>query len=175
MQPSIINLENITNSIFSSHFSDVQLLNSTILEKFILYKDHPGTRKSHLFENRYENTYIAPNIIKETETVLLNCNQCVQKITGEKSDRSGIWFNYMEPGNLTLPHTHDDADELYSAVYYVSVPDKSGTLIITENNKEIIIKPKEGMLVLFPPSLLHHVTKNESNDNRLSLGINIGN
>ena len=182
MQIEDINLEAISNSsntIFSANLPKHIELNKNILEKFHQYKDHDKARKSHLFEGRYENIYIPVELIEEIHAILSFSKLCVQKITKinsvKKPLKSGLWFNYMEPDHVTLPHSHDDADEIYSAVYYVKVPDNSGNLIITENNQDIVIKPKEGMLALFPPNLMHHVTKNNSNEARLSLGINIGN
>ncbi|MFV2059639.1 MAG: 2OG-Fe(II) oxygenase [Gammaproteobacteria bacterium] len=172
--PPELNFEKITDTIFSSFISGNQKLNSLIFKKFKSFKDHDNTRKSHFFEGRHENIYIATDLIEELQTVLSHCAQCVTHITGVESLKSGLWFNYMEPGHVTLPHSHDENDEIYSAVYYVKVPKDSGNLIITENSEDILIKPIDGMLVLFPPELVHCVTKNESNEARLSLGINIG-
>ncbi len=168
-------INKIENSIFSTYIPDSQQLNKIISDKFNLYKDHSNTRKSHFFEGRHENIYIPTDLIEEVETILSYCTQCVEDITGKKSLKSGLWFNFMEPGHVTLAHSHDEEDELYSAVYYVSVPDDSGNLIITKNNNDVTIQPVEGKLVLFPPDLVHHVTRNNSNKTRLSLGINIGN
>jgi hypothetical protein len=179
MQPEMTiesnNLKKIKNTIFSIHLPDAQKLNVKVLEKFQIYKDHNDARKSHFFEGRHENIYIPTELIEEVQTVLSFCTHCVTKITGKKFLKSGLWFNYMEPGHITLAHSHDEDDEIYSAVYYVSVPENSGNLIITENNMDIVIQPVDGMIVLFPPNLVHHVTKNNSNKARLSLGINIGN
>ncbi len=178
MQPDLksseLLLEEITKKILHTQYPDYKNLNSIIIDKFNQYKDHPSTNKTHLFEGRYENIYISTDLILEIQTVLTFATRCVEKITGKSQLHSGLWFNYMEPGEVTLPHSHDDDDEIYSAVYYLKVPEDSGHLIINEKQKELIIKPQAGMLVLFPPELVHHVTKNNSNEFRLSLGINIG-
>ncbi len=168
-------IQNITPTIFTFHIPSTIELNKNILKKFNLYKNHADTKKSHYFEGRHENFYIPKELIEEIQTVLSYCTQCVEKVTGKKSLKSGLWFNYMEPGHITLPHSHDEGNEIYSAVYYVDVPENSGNLIIIENKNEVEIQPNAGMLVLFPPNLVHHVTKNNSNESRLSLGINIGN
>ena len=39
--------------------------------------------------------------------------------------------------------------------------------------KQLEILPKEGMMVLFSPSLKHHVTINNSDHMRLSIGFNV--
>lgn len=170
-----IYLQEISKTIFCFRIPDFRKLNKNIVDKFHKYKDHANTRKSHFFEGRHENIYIPSELISEIQTILSYCIFCVEKITQKTSLHSGLWFNYMKPGHITIPHSHDEADELYSAVYYVNTPDNSGHLIITENNQNLTIKPTQGMLVLFPPNLLHHVTKNNSKEPRLSLGINIGN
>jgi len=169
-----INLQAISKKIFCYQHSDFKILNSNLLNKFNKFYDHIDTRKTHLFEGRYENIYIKSELIEELNTVLELSLHCVQKITGSLYPKSGLWFNYMQPGHITLPHAHDDNDEVYSAVYYIQVPDNSGDLIIMDDQQHTI-SPIEGMLVLFPPNLVHNVTKNNSTENRLSLGINIGN
>ena len=85
----------------------------------------------------------------------------------------------MPPGSSTLIHSHDDYDELLSAVYYVSVPANSGNLIIyniSESNDEekIEIEPHAGEFIFFKPTIRHEVTKNLSSEHRLSIGINFG-
>ncbi|VAW95314.1 hypothetical protein MNBD_GAMMA22-33 [hydrothermal vent metagenome] len=171
---SKLKLEKITNTIFRYYVAQSTSLNSVINEKFLNYVNEENTRKSHFFEGRHENIYISSELISEIKTVLNFGKLCVEEITGETPSQSGLWFNYMQPGHVTLAHSHDEADEIYSAVYYVRVPKNSGDLIITEDNKDITIHPKEGTLVLFPPSLVHHVTVNNSKSARLSVGINIG-
>ena len=90
---------------------------------------------------------------------------------------SGFWLNSMQPGDVTTAHTHDDDDELLSCVYYIKVPkdeQKSGDLVIIENNEKTVLKPKEGYFVFFSPATLHEVTKNESDDARPSIAFNFG-
>ena len=87
---------------------------------------------------------------------------------------SGFWFNAMRPGDITTVHTHDDDDELLSCVYYISVPDNSGDLVITENNEKLVLKPEAGSFVFLSPEILHEVSRNESNDSRLSMAFNFG-
>jgi hypothetical protein len=168
-------LENIAKNIYRFQLPGFQKLNKNLESKFNQYKDHNKTRKTHLFEGRYENIYISPDLIPELKIILSSSEFNVKEITGLTTMHSGSWFNFMEPGHITLPHTHDDADEIYSAVYYVVVPENSGNLIITEDNQEIIVIPKAGTMVLFPPDYLHSVTKNNSMEPRLSIGINVGN
>lgn len=83
----------------------------------------------------------------------------------------------MNPGDVTTAHTHDDDDELLSCVYYIKVPkdvSNSGELILMANNEKTVIQPEEGKFVFFSPATLHEVTKNESNESRLSIAFNFG-
>ena len=80
----------------------------------------------------------------------------------------------MTPGAVTTVHSHDDNDELLSAVYYVSVAENSGNLIIHEDNKQHSITPEQGMFVFFAPDVVHEVSENLSSHERLSIAINFG-
>jgi hypothetical protein len=80
----------------------------------------------------------------------------------------------MPPGAVTTVHSHDDYDELLSGVYYVSVPQNSGNLIIQQQNRQYVITPQQGMFVFFAPDALHEVSENMSAEDRLSIGINFG-
>lgn len=80
----------------------------------------------------------------------------------------------MNPGDKTTLHQHDDDDELLSAVYYIKVPENSGTLILHKTPIKTQVTPQEGMFAFFPPDMPHEVTENMSNSARISLGINIG-
>ena len=88
--------------------------------------------------------------------------------------RVGFWFNAMQPGQVTGAHTHDDDDECLSAVYYIFAPDNSGDLILHAEEGLFSLKPEAGRFVFFPPSMLHEVTDNQSDEFRLSVGINFG-
>lgn len=80
----------------------------------------------------------------------------------------------MSAGDITLAHAHDEYDELLSAVYYVDVPRNSGILIIRQNGEQAMIAPQAGLLVFFSPCLMHEVTKNNSRQMQLSIGMNFG-
>ena len=80
----------------------------------------------------------------------------------------------MPPGSMTTLHTHDDYDELLSGVYYVRVPEDSGDLIIHHASEKIVISPTTGDFIFFNPDTRHEVTRNNSRQHRLSIGINFG-
>ena len=159
--------------IFNQSCFDV---NKKILAKFELLTDDDFKEKTHLFNGRYENIYIETNKIPGLEIIVSTALENAANILNVKKEKlaSGFWLNAMAAGDVTTAHTHDDDDELLSCVYYIKVPDNSGDLIITKNNKKTIIKAEEGMFVFFSPDTLHEVSKNESGQPRLSIAFNFG-
>jgi hypothetical protein len=151
-------------------------MNKTVLEKFELLTDADFKEKSHLFNGRYENLYLEINKIPELEKVIQLAQENAANILKVEKEKlaSGFWLNLMEPGHVTTAHTHDDDEELLSCVYYIKVPENSGDLIITANNEKTAIKPEEGMFIFFSPNTLHEVSKNESEQSRLSIAFNFG-
>ena len=154
-------------------------LNAQIIKKFLANQNNTEVKKSHLFEGRYENIYITEHQIPELTTLLDEAIAQAKNILKIDNLRAGYWFNYMPPGSATLIHSHDDYDELLSGVYYVNVPENSGNLIVhhvaDENSKENIeITPKAGEFIFFKPDVRHEVSRNNSNEYRLSIGINFG-
>jgi hypothetical protein len=157
----------------------VTQFNPEITEAFLKLYQLPDVHKTHLFEGRYENIYLNEQHIPQLTPLINEAISLAENILNMQNLRAGYWFNYMPPGSITLPHTHDDDDELLSGVYYVYVPENSGNLILNENTKKenpdkIEIKPKSGEFIFFKPSIRHEVSKNNSTEHRLSIGMNFG-
>ena len=108
--------------------------NAEIKKGFLNQQNKDDVRKTHLFEDRYENIYLNEQHIPELKFIIDEAIEQAENILDRKNIRAGYWFNYMPPGATTTLHTHDDDDELLSAVYYVYVPENSGNLIIYENS-----------------------------------------
>ena len=162
--------------IYSSFLDNHESINQALYDGFYQYKDNPDIKKTHYFEGRYENIYLGSEQIPEIDQILAHAINVTTEITRIPKQQltAGLWFNEMGPGHITLPHRHDDYDEQLSAVYYVNIPDNSGELILTDRHFKTTITPKQGMFVFFPPDMMHEVSKNNSQQVRLSLGINIG-
>jgi hypothetical protein len=148
--------------------------NKKITLDFLKYSDSPNTRKSHLFGGRYENIYLNEEQIPALSSLINEATQLAQNILKVEGLRAGYWFNYMPPESTTTLHTHDDDDELLSAVYYVDVPENSGNLIIYQDSEKIEITPKIGDFIFFKPDVQHEVSRNNSPEYRLSIGMNFG-
>ena len=163
-------------ALYSRLLDKADDINSRLLTDFYKHLDDEDNKCTHFFENRYENIYISSEKIPQKSLILDAAIETAGTILDMDISKlqAGLWFNAMQPGNSTTAHRHDDYDELLSAVYYVKVPKNSGELILTVNNFTTHVTPREGMMVFFPPDMIHEVTENKSNDMRLSLGINIG-
>jgi len=161
---------------FSAYLDNFEQINSALVEGYFKHVDDDDIKRSHYFEGRYENIYITKEIIPELNTILDTVIEHAANILDlDKNNlKAGLWFNAMEPGNVTIAHRHDDDDELLSAVYYITVPENSGELILHYKHFTTQVTPAAGMFVFFPPDVSHEVSRNNSKETRLSLGINIG-
>lgn len=150
-------------------------MNAAIYAGFMLHGEQPE-RRSHFFAGRYENIYIDVASVPALVSVLARGRLHAAEITGRPAAqlKAGCWFNAMQPGDLTLPHTHDDDDEILSAVYYVYTPVGSGDFILHAEGASTRVVPQAGMWIFFAPQVVHEVTRNESGVLRLSLGVNFG-
>ena len=108
----------------------------------------------------------------------------------EKPVLGNMWANINYPGGYNRPHLHPNS--LFSGVYWIKTPEKSGNLMLYEprqgaqctmpNRKEgklppqlwreIYYEPIAGRIIMFPAWLWHEVQPNRSKDTRLSVSFN---
>ena len=150
--------------------------NPAIRRSFDRHAGGPEIRRTHFFGGRFENVYLNLEQVPEMAGVMAQARELAAEILelDPAGLAAGLWFNAMEPGQATLPHSHDDAYELLSGVYYVEVPEDSGSLVITEGRLRTTVSPEPGMFVFFPADAVHEVTRNLSELRRLSVGMNFG-
>lgn len=152
-------------------------LNTAIQTQYQALKaaDAADITHSHFFEGRYENTWVPASVLTSIQPVLDAARrEAAAFLQTDRLPETGFWLNEMGPGHVTLPHRHDEDDELLSGVYYVSVAENCGDLVLEQGCASTHIRPQAGMLVLFPPDVLHHVTQNLGKETRLSIGMNFG-
>jgi uncharacterized protein (TIGR02466 family) len=99
------------------------------------------------------------------------------------------WINILDRGGLNTPHDHPNW--VWSGCYYVSVPEGDSELsgniefFDTRTNvrtltidgaacfaSKFFIKPKAGMLLIFPSYLRHWVYPNDSDEIRVTIAFN---
>ena len=169
--------DDLLDTLAAVHFAELPgapAINARLAEAFEREKAADGVRRTHQFHGRFENTYIDAGRLPELAPVSEFVVGTAQKLLGATQLRHGFWFNEMHPGHRTTLHSHEELDELLSAVYYVSCPDDSGRLILHDDHALVTITPRPGLLVLFPPDLPHEVEENRSGETRLSVAFNVG-
>ena len=104
------------------------------------------------------------------------------------------WVNLNGPGHWNTLHNHLDEQVLISGIYYVRCPANSGDLYFYDPRYlstvgthyryycspdgsgiggYVELKPRENLLLFFPPSLYHMVGPNMSDQERCSIAFNI--
>ena len=154
-------------------------------------------KKGVVISNRggwHSNELIYP-IAKDLEALFNDLNVFVNDVciryTGIDNLRLGnFWININGHHDYNQPHDHQKS--VLSGVYYVSVPESNmGDLVLhrgdnaeffltgdvkkqeTRSNALSAIKPaKESMFYLFPSWIKHHVERNESTKERISIAFN---
>lgn len=167
----------ILEALPSVHFATLAYadrVNAKLIEGFERERSYEGVRQTHHFLGRFENTYIDRERLPEIAPVIEFARAAACQHLAQPDLHLGYWFNEMHPGQSTSLHAHEELDELLSAVYYCSAPEKSGRLLLHDGPATIAITPTPGMLVIFPPDLPHEVEINHSDATRLSVAFNFG-
>ena len=99
---------------------------------------------------------------------------------------TGAWSNIESPGDFVRVHMHPWS--VFSGVYYVKSEEDSGDLFLIDprpgagalywptnavtERGAINIKPRPGLLVLFPSSVEHYTDPNQSGEERVCISFN---
>ena len=161
-------------AVYFAELPGAEAVNRALLAGFARERDAPDLRRTHHFAGRFENTYIPAQRLPELVPLSAFVLQAATRVLGAAPQRHGFWFNEMLPGQRTTLHSHEEDDERLSAVYYLLSPAGSGRLILHDDEAQIAVTPRPGLLVLFPPDLPHEVEENRSDSTRLSIAFNFG-
>ena len=185
----------IIEKFFPTHVygKDVQLDNNKMARDIINWSNQdPGVSKTNVkgwhsttdMANKPEYQQLVKELFKMQEEIFNNEHL-------DRSSRLGnMWANINPPGGMNQPHIHPNA--LFSGVYYIKSPIKSGRLKIYDPRpgvqfimpirkpgnpgkdlwREANIDPVEGRIIMFPAWLWHAVEENQSNDIRISVSFN---
>ena len=132
------------------------------------------------FECEVESTYFEDSICPPNDIV----DDIIEQIqidfnaaTGEKITPLNYWGHIHEKNMSTNMHNHNDT--YVSAVVYVEVPEGSGSIVFRPRLNQYDnsaysskFQPERGVYYIFPGYLDHFVTRNMSNELRISLSIN---
>jgi len=115
---------------------------------------------------------------------------CARHTGTQELSLGNFWININGYHDFNMPHDHQSS--VLSGVYYVSVPEENmGDLVLhrgdnaeffltskvtretTMTNAQTAIKPaKESSFYIFPSWTIHHVERNETRSERISIAFN---
>ena len=111
------------------------------------------------------------------------------KIGHEAVTITGCWVNVLAPGKEHRAHSHPN--NFLSGVYYVKTQAGADTVnfhdprpqtriirppvteLTADNTDQVVVKVKDGTLLLFPAWLEHSVDENRSVEERISVSFNV--
>lgn len=125
--------------------------------------------------SRYEDTVCPPNEI--VDEIIGEMIFDFKEATGEDIKCVGYW-GHIHDKNMST-NTHNHGTEYASAVLYLSVPEGSGDLVFVpkinqydNSSYKSVFAPKRGKYYMFPSYLDHYVTRNKSEEKRISISFN---
>jgi hypothetical protein len=126
------------------------------------------------FDTQYEDTFFIPKAGSIGEQFSLFMDENARERGFAIQDK---WAHVHQHLESTNTHNHYDPSKsiVASWCYYVSTPEKCGSLVFIIDDKTgefKQIKAEAGMLLIFPHWVNHKVTKNMSEDVRISIAGN---
>ena len=133
---------------------------------------------------------IINNFVKDIEKHLINYINVYEVVSWWSVEIDDMWININQKNDYLLPHMHSQKD--FSGVFMLKCPKNSGSLVLQNpdsgldykkfyvknkrnfvynsyNCHEFFIEPSELKLILFPSHIKHYVTKNETDDDRITV------
>ena len=141
-----------------------------------ILRDNYGNRLSHSIDDTsFEDSVCPPN--QFVDEIISEMITDFKAATGEDIVIANYWGHIHEKNMSTTLHNHFDS--YVSAVCYVSVPVGSGSIVFRPrlnqyDNSAYASKfePERGVYYMFPSYLDHFVTRNLSEDLRVSISFN---
>lgn len=165
---------------------DLELDNKSLIKEITATRENPGdnlddSRPSHK-EVDMQHTFYEDVPLKQ-ETFSLISKQ-VGKVLDSIFDLKTamniqeIWGHFTPPGEQTMIHNHYEKNTRgLSWVYYPHMPENAGNLIFhcQVDTQRIMweINSTAGKIYFFSRDILHFVTRNASNKNRISISGNV--
>ena len=141
-----------------------------------ILRDNYGNRLSHSIDDTsFEDSVCPPN--QFVDEIITEMITDFKAATGEDIVIANYWGHIHEKNMSTTLHNHFDS--YVSAVCYVNVPVGSGSIVFRPrlnqyDNSAYASKfqPERGVYYMFPSYLDHFVTRNLSEDLRVSISFN---
>ena len=141
----------------------------------ILLDNYSNKWSDYSTDTRSEDSYCPPSPI--VDDILEEMTSVFYQITNEEIVPEEYWGHIHEKNMSTREHNH--LNYYVSAILYVSIPEGSGDLVFRPKLNHryhgygaTTFKPEKGVYYIFPSFIDHYVTRNQSNEKRISFSIN---
>lgn len=93
-------------------------------------------------------------------------------VLDNKYKLANFWFNVNGKNHYNKWHAHSVKNDV--AVYYVKSPEGAGDIEFMDKNGHVTaVKPRAGLVLVFPGDLKHRVCENTSDDIRVAAAMNL--
>jgi len=152
---------------------DLNQLSKLLLDNYSNHKELFNL-SDRLLANRYEDSYCPPCPL--VDSIIEEMRMDFYAATKENIVATNYWSHIHEKNMSTITHNH--IPSYVSSVLYVKIPENAGHIVFntrsnpygTPNGSKF--EPEEGVYYIFPSFLDHYVTRNMSDDIRISLSFN---
>jgi len=182
--PTPVYIQEIPNAVELNQYLEQKILQWSQQDKGVSKTNAGGWHSTTDMNRKEEYNPLTKELFNMQDEIFQKEHLTLKPVLGN------MWANINYPGNSNRPHLHPNS--LFSGVYWVKTPEKSGNLMLYEprpgaqctmpNRKEgklppelwreVHYQPKAGTVVMFPSWLWHEVRPNESNDTRISVSFN---
>jgi len=159
-------------------------VNNKKLKEIILKNPQPMVKDTTHIDyilTRHEDTKFPMNA--EFEKILNHIKGQYKYLHNKNLKLGNFWAHIHQKNMSTVTHNHIDKEDYegtnhISGVYYIQVPEKSGHLVLlypvnSHVTHQFPIMPKTGEFFLFSSAMNHHVTRNLSDELRISVSFNL--
>ena len=182
--PTIIYIKDIPNALQLNQYLEQKIIQWSQQDKGEQKTNAGGWHSKTDMNKKEEYNPLTKELFNMQDEIYQKEHLSLKPVLGNM--RANI--NY--PGNFNRPHLHPNS--LFSGVYFIKTPQKSGNFMIYEprpgvqytmpNRKEVKLPPElwrevqyepvAGRCIMFPSWLWHEVKPNQSNDIRISVSFN---
>ena len=182
--PTPVYIQEISNAVELNQYLEQKILQWSQQDKGVSKTNAGGWHSTTDMNQKEEYNVLTKELFAMQDKIFK------KELLTQKPGLGNMWANINYPGNFNRPHLHPNA--LFSGVYWIKAPEKSGDLMLYEprqgaqctmpNRKEgklppelwreVHYTPRAGTIVMFPAWLWHEVRTNQSNDIRISVSFN---
>ena len=182
--PTIIYIKDLPNALQLNQYLEQKIIRWSQQNKGVAKTNAGGWHSETDMNKKEEYNPLTKELFNMQDEIYQKEHLSLKPVLGN------MWANINYPGCFNRPHIHPNA--LFSGVYFIKAPQKSGNLMIYDprpgvqmampNRKEgqlpsqlwreVHYEPRAGTAIMFPSWLWHEVKPNQSNDIRISVSFN---